>query len=515
MEEMPHLLPSFYFRIMLGALGGLMGWLLFGALGDLRAVEDGQPLQQILAGALVGGAVSQSLAGSVALRKGDWLHWSRYAALGLALGGLGGALGFWVAGVAGSPGGRVLGWIVLGFAVGISEGAAERAPRLLVAGASGGAMGGLAGGLMLLLLIHGNRYLMASPWRQSLGLMSAGSCIGLFLELARWSLRPGNQERHVQFDGSPPALDMIAAHPFDEHPLQGAATLRELAAGMQAAPQAAAVLLERGALTRWFETNGWNYPVRGATAPGLAAVQQFFEVLGLAKAPLVELAAAETEFTCIFPERLLCTAALRSATRKWVFADVASTVAWLKVVTPHVAGVGQAMIEYELDSSWLPAGGTHIGQLHITANAGQQLVVQVRTTVHRPHQPFTRRLVRPLLTGAAAGLFVRMLLTVPADLIAPPFDEDPQGYVRRFVQLSWWWAPLIAAAFLWRQRRPWADVIWATVAAAGVGLMLSAAAACLVAFLDAVPRGLWQLSDVRPTFLWPVAALGGLYWARQ
>src|SRR5256885_8016671 len=40
-------------------------------------------------------------------------------------------------------------------------------------------------------------------------------------------------------------------------------------------------LLESGEIGRWFETNGWNYPVRGTPAKGVAGVQQFFEQMGL------------------------------------------------------------------------------------------------------------------------------------------------------------------------------------------------------------------------------------------
>ena len=65
MEEMQ---PSvlFYRRIVAGALSGLLGWLLFGIFGNLDAAEDGEPLQQVLAGALLGGAGGYWLAGMAA-----------------------------------------------------------------------------------------------------------------------------------------------------------------------------------------------------------------------------------------------------------------------------------------------------------------------------------------------------------------------------------------------------------------------------------------------------------------
>src|SRR5208282_4003573 len=85
----------------------------------------------------------------------------------------------------------------------------------------------------------------------------------------------------------------VTAHPFLHPPFHGAIIARDLAVRLRTDPKAAVPLLTGGEIARWFETNGWAYPVAGPTVPTLAAVQQFFESMGLAKPPRVLL--AETE----------------------------------------------------------------------------------------------------------------------------------------------------------------------------------------------------------------------------
>lgn len=579
------MLQGMYDRALLGALGGIIGWLLYGIFGDAAAAEDGAVWERALAGATLGGAIGYTIAAGPALLEGLWRRGARQAAYGLVGGAVGGALGFWV--------GSGPGWVVLGASVGISEGIAAGASRLLFRGGFGGAAAGALAILFVSLLLPNGD---SAGWRQPLGLVFAGGCIAAGIAAAQnvfWPAHvvllrgpdtrrrfplfgrrnwlgsgpeaavplPGNARqalierqadryvltnraarpelvrlngepvstprdlkdgdrlqlsatelefhaRHSRArrakDLEPPTLDAVAAHPFEGEPFAGVTTMHDLAARMQASPQAAVPLLESAAVARWCAENGWAYPVRAATAPGLAAVQQFFEALGLAKPPVVELEESQGQFTCIYPERLLCTALLRSPTRKWVFAEVTSGVAWLKVVTPQPAGVGQAIIEYEVDSGQFPAGGEQQGKLYITANFGQQLALTVSVKVHRPQEPFTRRVLRPLLTGALGGLLLRLLLAWPENIsatgnaaTAPAFwDVSPaaeQAYARRFVLACWWWGLPFIAYWCHRQQRPWREWAAYMLAGGGAGLAVSATAACLVPLLDTPPRVGWRL----------------------
>src|SRR5262245_25358490 len=116
----------------------------------------------------------------------------------------------------------------------------------------------------------------------------------------------------------------LAAHPFPRAPFQGARAPRELAERMRTQPKAAVPMLEGGEIARWFASNGWNYPVRGTPARGVAGVQQFFECMGLSKPPVVQLSQAEVRLSCKSAGPVRSEVTLHTAARKWVYANVES-----------------------------------------------------------------------------------------------------------------------------------------------------------------------------------------------
>src|SRR5262249_41446291 len=137
-------------------------------------------------------------------------------------------------------------------------------------------------------------------------------------------------------------------------------------------------MLESGEIARWFASNGWNYPVRGTPARGVAGVQQFFECMGLSKPPVVQLSQAEVRLSCRSGDPVRSEVKLHTAARKWVYANVESDSPWLKVLTPQVAGPQQAAIAFEVDPRRAPRGRTAEGTLTVSANGGQNLIVRVR-----------------------------------------------------------------------------------------------------------------------------------------
>jgi hypothetical protein len=311
----------------------------------------------------------------------------------------------------------------------------------------------------------------------------------------------------------PVRLD-LAAHLFPRPPFQGVGSPRDLAERMRAQPKAAVPALASGEVARWFAANGWTYPVQGPTAKGVAAVQQFFEGMGLSKPPPLHLSEGEVRFTCLPPEVARGQVTLHTTAKKWVYAQVDSDVPWLRVTTSQVSGPQQAVIAFEVDSSLLEPGRSAEGLLHLVANADQRLAVRVCVEVIRPQEPFTRRLLRPFWTGAVAFLLVRLVLAVPADLYALPPDsfarwrlapEVDVGFVKQFVKqfvlATWWLGAVGGGALLWRRGSRWTDVPFGLVAGAVAGLAGGATVACLLPFLDGMPRQVWhQLAPPAGTF---------------
>jgi hypothetical protein len=194
-----------------------------------------------------------------------------------------------------------------------------------------------------------------------------------------------------------PVQLQVAPHPFPYPPFQGAGNPRGMAERIRQHPKLAVPLLEGGELAHWFAANGWDFPVKGPTARGLAAVQQFFEGMGLSKPPTVAPEATEYHFTVIPPEVVTGNIVLRTGSRKWVYAHADVDLPWLRLPSPSVSGPRKATLPFEIDSSLMDDGRTHEGQIQIIANAGQTFTIRVIVDVERPHEPLARRLMRPFL----------------------------------------------------------------------------------------------------------------------
>lgn len=196
-----------YFNTLLGALGGLIGWMLFGEWID----ANWNWWQSSLAGgALIGAVIGYGLAGAEALQDAVFIRFIRFASMGTVLGAIGGALGFWLGEsihyvllpatgeltwsiTLGLVISRALGWAFFGLAVGMSEGLAARSLRLCRFGAIGGALGGALGGAVFgTLMVLWDPTVRSYMWGQALGLIVLGGCIGLLTALVEKVLQPAS-----------------------------------------------------------------------------------------------------------------------------------------------------------------------------------------------------------------------------------------------------------------------------------------------------------------------------------
>jgi len=354
-----------------------------------------------------------------------------------------------------------------------------------------------------------------------------------------------------------PAGMSLVAHPFPRPPLQGVRTPREMAVKMRSQPKAAGPLLESGEVAKWFSANGWDYPVRGTPARGVAGVQQFFESMGLSKPPVVRVSRAEVRVPCKYPEAARAQVFLQTSSKKWVYAQVESDVPWLRVLNAAVAGPQQAAIGFAVDPRLVPGQRSATGNLHLTANAGQTLTVQVRADVRGAPGPVGGRLLRPVLAVALTLLLLRLVLAPLVDLYArdaavstaqraasPALlpGELRGSSVAVWLQLPWpqifleaqtrefrdqfvssfvrtvalwtWWAGAVAGLLMLRRRDgAWIDLPWGVIAGGVAGIAGGATLACVVLLGDLVPSFLWSLpagglaAGVGGLILWILLAL--------
>jgi hypothetical protein len=342
----------------------------------------------------------------------------------------------------------------------------------------------------------------------------------------------------------------LQARPFALAPYQGATSPHDLARRMRDNPKPAVALITNGEIALWFVSNGWTYPIVGQPAPGLACVQQYFEELGLAKAPVIRISHERIEQTLQNGEMPLIPLVLASTGRKLVYARAETNVPWLKVEKPSVSGQMSATVEVRIDSSLMDADKQYSGAVKVIANANQTFLVPVRVKVARPKgwfggnrtgvlaersglvaatavggqaQPLPgippapiapplpegdRRfgLAQAILMGAFLGFLWRLVLALPADLYArvlgnpvsmplpgsleawlsPPAADE--GFLRLFVLAIGWVGPLAGLASVWRRGGNVLDLFCGLVAGAVLGLVGAATLGCLLVLGDTLPR---------------------------
>lgn len=336
----------------------------------------------------------------------------------------------------------------------------------------------------------------------------------------------------------------VAVNPFAQPPFHGVSSPRDLAERMRSQPQAAVPLLEDGTILAWFHANGWNYPVQGLPARGIAAVQQFYEGMGLSRPPLVQLSEQRIHLIRTADRTLTGQVFLRTTAKKWVYAHVEGEVSWLRPVDARVSGPQQALIAFEADTLNLRPDQPHEGRLRISANGGQVLTLFVRVESHEEVES-AQSVSKPGWRGivyrmALTALAVRLLLAVPLDIYARWLSTDPglplpgsvaawaqpprvdAAFVRLMV-LTTGWLGVVAGGWLsWRRSKRLADVLSGIFAGGIAGSLASATLACLWPLIDFAPRWLWRsalasglqrlaIPPVLATALWIIVA--GATWA--
>jgi len=183
-----------YYNMVLGALGGLLAWLVIGLIAT-----SAWPVHA--ANAFVGAGIGAILGAVLGSADGIIIKRSaQRAGLGALSGGLvgmaGGALGLLLGGLLfvllqGGLIPRMLGWMLMGLALGLGHSILSRQARRSSYSLVGGTLAGLAGGALFELLTQAflENSGEAQVYLGALGLVLIGACLGsiipLTLEIAR------------------------------------------------------------------------------------------------------------------------------------------------------------------------------------------------------------------------------------------------------------------------------------------------------------------------------------------
>jgi hypothetical protein len=172
----------------------------------------------------------------------------------------------------------------------------------------------------------------------------------------------------------------VPVRPFPDGVLAGALSPRQIAEKARDAPRQAAVQFANGAVARWYEQNGWTYPVTGPATKGVAAVQQFFEALGLTPPPKVEVSSRAVSLQGRPGTSLHHTLTVSTQENRPVYAHARSDQPWLEVSRARLNGRSAAIA---LVVSAVPdrEGETLKARVLITSNGNQRFVVPVTLTI--------------------------------------------------------------------------------------------------------------------------------------
>jgi len=172
----------------------------------------------------------------------------------------------------------------------------------------------------------------------------------------------------------------VPVKPFPSGSLAGARSPRQVAEKAKASPKDSAPLFENGSVAQWYKDNGWTYPVKGASASGLGAVQQFFEALGLTPPPKVEVGERAVNFKGQPGEQLRHTLEVKAQEKRPVYAHATADQPWLEVGRARLNG---RVATIPLTVSNVPAreGETLKAKLTVTANGNQRFVIPVTLTI--------------------------------------------------------------------------------------------------------------------------------------
>jgi hypothetical protein len=217
----------------------------------------------------------------------------------------------------------------------------------------------------------------------------------------------------------------VPVKPFAGGLLAGANSPRQVAEKARANPKDAAVLFEQGVVAKWYKENGWVYPVQAPSSSGLAAVQQFFEALGLTPPPKVDVNKRLIRLHAEAGDSLRETIEVTTSEKRPVWAHATSDSPWIEVGRARLNG-RMATIPLGIPSVPNRPGEKITAKITITSNGNQRFVVPIEIDVGNSFEIQLAPAVAPPVerNGGAAIVPERQPVTSP--IVAQP-DEFTTG----------------------------------------------------------------------------------------
>ena len=226
---------------------------------------------------------------------------------------------------------------------------------------------------------------------------------------------------------------LVPVKPFPNDVLAGATAPRQIAEKARANPKAAALLFEQGAVAKWYKDNGWVYPVQAPSSSGLAAVQQFFEALGLTPPPKVDVNKRSIRLQGSVGDTLRESIEVATTEKRPVWAHATSDSPWIEVGRPKLNG-RTATIGLGIPSVPNRPGQIITAKITVTSNGNQRFVVPVTLTIGEgfafgpPAATPAPAVAAPAAASpiAALGMATPVVFAEPSnDFIPPPAMASP------------------------------------------------------------------------------------------
>lgn len=172
-----------------------------------------------------------------------------------------------------------------------------------------------------------------------------------------------------------PVKGRVPVKPFQGGVLSGAKSPREVAQKSKANPREAILAFEGLQVQKWYAENGWDYPVPGPSATGIAGLQQFFEALGLSKPPKVSIGSTHIVFDLERGEVRDQVIPLFGDSKSPVYANVSVMVPWVEIQRVELKGTRVNILIRVLEAKM--SGSSQSAFVMIQANGGQNFKVRI------------------------------------------------------------------------------------------------------------------------------------------